>query len=157
MDQNQSRMRLEIRVVRPDELPSILDLYQHLHETDIPLPGENVILGVWDEIIQDPKIQLLVADFEGRLVSSCILTIIPNLTRGARPYGIIENVVTHADYRQQGIGTQLLRHVLEIAWENSCYKVMLLTGSKQETVFRFYERAGFVRGVKTGFVAFPEK
>jgi GNAT superfamily N-acetyltransferase len=127
-----------------------------LHEIDIPLPSENVIRKVWDEIILDPKIQLLVADFEGELVCSCILTIIPNLTRGAKPYGLIENVVTRAEVRQQGIGTQLLRHALQIAWEKDCYKVLLLTGSKREEVLRFYEGAGFVGGVKTGFIAYPE-
>ena len=147
---------IEFRTARPDELSAILDLYQHLHETDIPLPSENVIRKVWDEIIYDPKIQLFVADFEGKLVCSCILTIIPNLTRGAKPYGLIENVVTRPEYRQQGIGTQLLRHALQIAWEKNCYKVMLLTGSKQGEVLHFYERAGFVRGVKTGFIAYPE-
>ena len=157
MDQTQSRKNLKFRTVRPDELSAILVLYQHLHETDIPMPGENVIRSVWDEIIHDPKIQLFVADFEDKLVSSCILTIIPNLTRGARPYGIIENVVTHAEYRRQGISTNLLRHTLQKAWEKDCYKVMLLTGPKQETVLRFYERAGFARGVKTGFIAYPEK
>jgi hypothetical protein len=33
---------------------------------------------------------------------------------------------------------------------------MLLTGRKQEETLRFYERAGFQRGVKTGFVAKPD-
>ena len=32
---------------------------------------------------------------------------------------------------------------------------MLLTGSKNESTLRFYEKTGFERGVKTGFVARP--
>jgi GNAT superfamily N-acetyltransferase len=151
-----NQRNIKFRTVKPDELSALLDLYQHLHKTDLPLPDENTIQKVWDEIINDPKITLYVADLENKLVSSCILSIIPNLTRGASPYGVIENVVVHEDYRQRGIGKKLLKHALQTAWDNNCYKVMLLTGSKQEKVFRFYERAGFVRGVKTGFIAYPE-
>jgi GNAT superfamily N-acetyltransferase len=83
------------------------------------------------------------------------LIVIPNLTRGARPYGLIENVVTHPEYRKQGIGSNLLRYALRLAWEKQCYKVMLLTGRKQEETLRFYESVGFQRGIKTGFVAKP--
>lgn len=79
-----------------------------------------------------PRLSLLVAEADGVLVGSCFLAMIPNLTRGARPYGLIENVVTHAGYRKQGIGTGLLRRALKIAWGQDCYKVMLLIGLKRE-------------------------
>ena len=79
------------------------------------------------------------------------------MTRGARPYGIIENVVTHPDDRRQGIGTLVLNYALNLAWQQDCYKVMLLTSSKREETLHFYERAGFKRGVKTGFIALPPK
>jgi GNAT superfamily N-acetyltransferase len=81
--------------------------------------------------------------------------IILNLTRGARPYGLIENVVTHPDWRRRGIGTRILKSSLELAWEQDCYKVMLLTGRKDEATLRFYQEAGFEAGVKTGFIAKP--
>ena len=49
----------------------------------------------------------------------------------------------------------MLQHALDIAGSQNCYKVMLMTGSKQESTLRFYEGAGLVRGEKTGFVARP--
>ena len=58
---------------------------------------------------------------------------------------MIENVVTHADYRRMGLGQRVLAHALGIAWQ------LLATGSKQETTLRFYEEAGFQRGGKTYF------
>lgn len=149
-------MNLNFRTVSRHELPALLELYRHLHAVDVPLPAEDQIQQVWDDIVTDPKLYCLVGEGEGKFITSCILAIIPNLTRGARPYGLIENVVTHAAYRQKGIGTKLLRYTLQLAWEKNCYKVMLLTGSKREETLRFYEQAGFRKGVKTGFIATPE-
>ena len=75
----------------------------------------------------------LIGRLGGKSITSCVLTIIPNLTRGGRPYALVENVVTHAEYRRQGIGTRLLHAALQSAWERGCYKVMLSTGSKRES------------------------
>ena len=148
---------MHIRETKSHELSGILALYAHLHAADEPLPDAATVTQVWDDICRDPKLHCLAAEMDGVFVASCILAIIPNLTRGARPYGLIENVITHADYRRQGIGTALLRHALDVAWEHNCYKVMLLTGRKDEGVFCFYEKAGFLRDVKTGFIAYPDK
>lgn len=138
-------------------MPALLKLYEHLHATEEPLPEAATVAQVWNELYTDPKLHCFVATADEKPVASCILAIIPNLTRGARPYGLIENVVTHAEYRRRGVGTALLRHALAVAWEHNCYKVMLLTGRKDESVLRFYEKAGFRQGVKTGFIAYPDQ
>jgi GNAT superfamily N-acetyltransferase len=146
-----------IRAIERHELSALLDLYRHLHATDAPLPADNILWQVWDGILRDPKIHVFVAELDGSLIASCTLTVIPNLTRGARPYGLIENVVTHPAHRRKGLGTRMLRRALQVAWEQNCYKVMLLTGSKSEGTWRFYEQAGFRRGIKTGFMATPDQ
>jgi GNAT superfamily N-acetyltransferase len=148
-------MNANIRCAHQDELDNLLNLYQHLHANDALLPENSTLHQVWEDILSDPRVNCLVADLGGVLVGSCVLVLVPNLTRGARPYGLIENVVTHADYRRKGIATRLLHHALQIAWDKNCYKVMLLTGSKSEGIHQFYEQAGFTKGDKTGFVARP--
>jgi len=142
-----------IRKIRQDELPSLLSLYRHLHPSDPELAVTTDVEHLWRRIFADSQSHYLVADVAGQIVSSCTLAIILNLTRGARPYGLIENVVTHPDFRRRGIGTRMLQSALELAWEQDCYKVMLLTGRKDEATLRFYQQAGFEAGVKTGFVA----
>ena len=57
----------------------------------------------------------------------CTVTVVPNLTRGCQPYGLIENVVTHAEHRQRGYGKAVLAEALALAWSQGCYKVMLMT------------------------------
>jgi GNAT superfamily N-acetyltransferase len=145
-----------IRSARPDELDALLDLYHYLHTEDATLPPRPQLEALWKSIQDDPAVRYFVAELDGRIVSTCNLTIIPNLTRGTRPFGVIENVVTHADYRRRGIATAILRHALDTAWSAGCYKVMLMTGRKDPTTLRFYEQAGFKPGVKTAFIATRE-
>ena len=106
---------------------------------------------MWKDILDDPSQHYLVAEADGRLVSSCVIVIINNLTRGARPYALIENMVTHEGYRNKRYGTRLLKKALEIARDKGCYKVMLMSGRGEDTL-EFYEKAGFERGKKTGFI-----
>jgi GNAT superfamily N-acetyltransferase len=146
---------VQIRPIKLTEMPELLALYTHLHPLDAPLPAQETLQALWDQIMADPRLHYIVAEAQGQLVASCTLTIIPNLTRGARPYGLIENVVTHAAYRRRGIGAQVLRAALSQAWQEHCYKVLLLTGSQAEATLRFYQQAGFKRGIKTGFIATP--
>ena len=141
-----------IRAVRESELTQLLDLYKHLHAEDFPLPPQDQLLVIWRSICANPNVTYIVADAGGSLVASCVLAVIPNLTRGARPYALIENVVTHSNYRKQGLGTAVLHHAVEIARTRGCYKVMLMTGSKRPETLRFYEHAGFTPKTKTSFV-----
>ena len=144
---------IEIGLAEVSDLPELLGLYRFLNPDDPVLEVDGALLDHWIAILYNPALHYVVARADGKVVATCALTVIPNLTRSARSYGLIENVVTHPDYRKRGIATQVLQHALSIAWSQNCYKVMLLTGSKQESTMRFYEGAGFVRGDKTGFVA----
>lgn len=144
-----------VRLIQFNELGKLLELYKHLNKDDPKIIVDESIKKLWNDIYEDPNTFYIVVDINGEIVSSCMLIIIRNLTRNARPFGLIENVVTHSNYRKKGYGRKVLSKALEIAWEMNCYKVMLLTGSKKEETLRFYENAGFKRGEKTGFISKP--
>lgn len=145
-----ARMSEIVRYIQKHELRELLALYKYLNKDD-PTVAENAELrSLWKEILEDKGQHYLVAEVDGKIVSSCVMVVIKNLTRGANPYALIENVVTHPDYRNKGIGTKLLKKAQEIAKEKGCYKIMLLTGRK--SAIPFYENAGFERKSKTGFI-----
>ena len=93
--------------------------------------------------MQDKNHHIIVNVIEGRIVSSCVCVIIPNLTRNIRPYAFVENVVTNYEYRGRGYATECLNYAKEIAKKENCYKMMLLTSSKKESTIKFYENAGY--------------
>lgn len=145
--------QIHFRAVRRDDLAALLELFVHLNPENAARPEDALLQPAWEQILSDPNIHCFVAEAEEVLTGSCLLAVVPNLTRGARAFGVIENVVTHRDYRRQGIGRRLMRRALQTAWDAGCYKVMLLSGAGREEAHRFYEGLGFTRDGKIGFVA----
>lgn len=140
-----------IREARYHDLKEILELYLFLHETDVPEETEQLKM-TWDNIINDENHHLIVCEVDGKVAASCVCVIIPNLTRNVRPYAFIENVVTHKDYRGKGYATACLNYAKKIAEKNNCYKMMLLTGSKEPEILNFYKNAGYNSSDKTAFI-----
>lgn len=142
---------MSVREIRANELHALLELYLHLHESKIP-DNTEYLERTWQTITEDKNHHIFVAEENGQLVSSCVCVIIPNLTRGVRPYAFVENVVTHKDYRNRGFATAVLEKAKQTAIDCNCYKMMLLTGAKDAETLRFYQKAGYNSGDKTAFI-----
>lgn len=140
-----------IREITNADFDGLMTLYMQLHGNPFPEKSDEVI-ALWDGILADPNHHIIVAEEDGKIVSSCVCVIIPNLTHGQQPYAFIENVVTDEAYRKRGLATACLNFAKEIALKENCYKMMLLTGSKSESTLNFYERAGYNRNDKTAFI-----
>ncbi|MBP5414863.1 MAG: GNAT family N-acetyltransferase [Lachnospiraceae bacterium] len=140
-----------IREARREDLKEILELYLFLHEESVPKMDEH-LKETWDQIMEDENHHLIVNEIDGKIVSSCVCVIIPNLTRNVRPYAFVENVVTHADHRKKGYAGECLEYAKGIAEQANCYKMMLLTGSKRAETLNFYENAGYNSSDKTAFI-----
>ncbi len=140
-----------IREITAADLDGLMTLYMQLHGNPFPEKDERV-MGVWNSILSDPNHHIIVAEEDGRIVSTCVCVIVPNLTHEQRPHAVVENVVTDSAYRNRGLATACLDYARDIARRENCYKIMLMTGSKLESTLRFYERAGYNRNDKTGFI-----
>ena len=116
------------------------------HLTQFP-PKEEQDMDLWCNLLvkfeQDKYMHLLVVEEDGKVVSSVQMAIIQNLTHNVRPFAVIENVVTHSDYRNRGYASALLEKASEIAKEFKCYKVFLETGSNKESTLNFYRNNDF--------------
>lgn len=141
---------MQIRLVKRTEYDQLLDLMRQLNPSD-PEASE-IELQVFKEIINSKYLELIVAEDGGALLGSCYINVIPNITRGGRPYAVIENVVTDTAHRNRGIGKSLLDHAVGLSWERNCYKVMLMSGRTESAVHAFYKKCGFNADEKQAYI-----
>lgn len=140
-----------IREITENDFDGLMKLYMELHNNPFPEKDDKV-MSVWKRILDDKDHHIIVADEKGIIAASCVCVIIPNLTHGQRPYAFIENVVTSEKYRRKGLATACLDYARDIAVSHNCYKMMLMTGSKEQGILSFYEKAGYNSSDKTAFI-----
>ncbi|MET0343228.1 MAG: GNAT family N-acetyltransferase [Polyangiales bacterium] len=140
-----------VRPLEEHDLPALLALYEQLHlADDAHAPGSA--LAVWRHILTQPWIVHLGVFAGETLAAACHAVIVPNLTHGARPYAIIEGVITHDAHRRQGHGATAMRALIARCWDAGCYKVSLTSSVKRAEAHAFYRRLGFTTGNKHAFV-----
>jgi ribosomal protein S18 acetylase RimI-like enzyme len=132
------------RTATGDDLPALLSLYAELHPGD-PRLTDEVAHEVWRRISTQAGRTILVAEdgAAGAVVGTVDCTVLPNLTRGARPFMLVENVVVAEAARRRGVGSALFDAVLALAEGNGCYKIQLLSRATRDEAHEFYEAQGF--------------
>jgi GNAT superfamily N-acetyltransferase len=142
------------RTAVESDFDSIMRLYRQLQPHD-PVLTDGSDRAAFERILSTDGLHLFVLDLDGRVVATTYLNVIPNITRSASPYAVIENVVVEESLRGTGIGKRIMAGTLEAAWAAGCYKAMLLTGSRRESTHGFYRACGFSGDEKTGYLARP--
>jgi len=140
-----------IRIATIEDLTGVLKLYKELRPLDAEL-SHDFATERWAEIINDLQTFIVVAEIAGELASTCALSINKSIANGARPFAIIEHVITADRFRRQGLSRRVLEFAISLAWENNCCKVMLLSGEQLTMAHSLYESVGFQSGIEKGFV-----
>ena len=135
-------MPITVRAASEADLAALLALYAELHPGDPPLPSD-VAGQIWADIQAQGGRTILVALAGGAVAGTVDCTILPNLTRGGRPFMQVENVVVAQAHRRRGVGTALLAAAVTLARSRGCYKAQLLSRTDRTQAHRFYEACGF--------------
>jgi len=131
------------------DVPALLALYAELHPDD-PEPTTQAAVGAWRAIEAQAGRVVFLAESDGVAVGTIDCATLPNLTRGARSFMLVENVVVAAGYRRSGVGAALLAAAVALARHTHCYKIQLLSRAGREAAHAFYESLGF-RAVAQGY------
>ena len=136
------------------DFDGIVRLYRQLHPEDAVL-RDGSDAAAFGQILDSPGLRLFVLEVDGGVAATTYLNIVPNLTRSASPYAVIENVVVEETLRGTGLGKQIMAGTLQAAWDAGCYKAMLLTGSRTPGTHAFYRACGFSADAKQAYLARP--
>lgn len=139
---------ITVRKAAKTDLDGILALYSQLYDKSIT-PDEDIISS-WEKLMSYDNIHMIAAEQNGVLISTCCCTIIPSVTHNARPFALVEYVVTDKSHHRTGAGKACLDYAKQLAIKQNCYKIMLITGRK--TAHAFYKSCGYKSDGKTAFV-----
>jgi GNAT superfamily N-acetyltransferase len=140
------------RLARFSDLTLLLSLFEVSEVSAVAQPRQRAE-RIWQETLTRPGVRVFVSDERDRLAASCMLIIAPNLLRGGRCHGFLENVVTHPELRGRGHGKAVVMAALEHAWAADCHHVLMQSGRADPRVHAFYERLGFKPGLRVAYVA----
>ncbi len=141
-----------VRKVQEDDLEGLLKLYAQLHENDDMPVIDEAISTMWNNILNTPHHHVIVAEDDGVLAATCSITVIPNISRGARPYAIVENVATDKERRNKGYARACLNHAEQIALDAGCYKMSLTTRPANEAAKTLYSKLGYSGDLRQAYV-----
>jgi GNAT superfamily N-acetyltransferase len=107
-------------------------------------PLDPAYAEAFAEIDANPQQLLLVADEDGAVVGTLLLTCIRQIHHRGGRTAEIESVHVAPGRRGQGIGTQLVRWSVEEARRRGCFRMQLTSNKARVDAHRLYARLGFV-------------
>jgi len=147
-----SRAMPVARLACASDLPSLLALFDVSEVSAVAQPRERVE-SIWREILAQQGVRVFVSADRDRIAATCMLVTAPNLLRGGRRHGFLENVVTHPELRGRGHGKAVVQAALEHAWATDCHHVLVQSGRADPGAHALYEGLGFRPGLRVAYVA----
>jgi len=136
---------MEIRRATLEDLPTVLQLLlggQVTRSDELPLDAP-CYADALREMQASANSATWVAEEGGRVVGTFMLTFIRHLLRRGTLVAQVEAVHVAASERGRGVGSEMMRWVIEEARRRGCSRVQLTSNKSRKDAHRFYERLGF--------------
>lgn len=137
-------MKKQISIARLNDLPELIELLNDLFTQDIEfIPDlEKQKMGL-EAIINNPGIgEILVIKGDNRILGMVSLLYSISTALGGK-VAILEDMIVHKDYRQKGLGKELLGEAIRFSKERNCLRLTLLTDFNNDVAIQFYQQFGF--------------
>ncbi|MGI5521331.1 GNAT family N-acetyltransferase [Micromonospora sp. CA-259024] len=132
-----------VRAAVPEDDPEQVFALLWQLAPDDSRPDPARLATAWRDLHAQAGRRLLLAVAGDTFVGTLDALVAPNLTRGARPYMLVENMVVAAEWRRRGVARALMAAALEEAATADCYKIQLLSNARRTDAHQFYAAVGF--------------
>lgn len=148
---------MRVRLATEADLPAVLRLLLEDRATlsDELGPDAPCYRDALREMQASGNSATWVAEAEGRLVGTFMLTFTRHLMRRGTLVAEIESVRVDAGHRRRGIGEQMVRWAIAEARRRGCSRIQLTSNKSRKDAHRFYERLGFVASHEGMKLALP--
>ena len=142
-----SEKEIIFRIATKADLPSIVrlladdDLGSLRERNEDPLPKSYNL--AYDQINKDSNHELIVAALNGEVIGTLHLMFLPSISYQGGLRAQIESVRIDTPYQSQGIGSEMMKWVIERSSVRGAHIVQLTTHKSRHDAHRFYERLGF--------------
>ena len=140
--------KVVFRLAKREDMPSIVcmlaedDLGSQRERYEESLPDSYY--AAFEKIDNDSNHELIVAEMDGEVVGTLHLIFIPSVSYQGGLRAQVESVRVDGKYRSQGIGSEMMKWVIELAKGRGAHLVQLTTHRSREDAHRFYEKLGFI-------------
>jgi len=137
-------MKKEISIANINDLPELIELLNDLFTQDIEfVPDVKKQKAGLEAIINNPEIgEILVLKEDGNILGMVSLLYSISTALGGK-VAILEDLIIHKDYRQMGLGKELLGEAIRFSKERNCLRLTLLTDFNNDAAINFYQKFGF--------------
>ncbi len=136
---------MHVRRAVEADLPGILRLLLDDRATpsdELP-PDSPCYLAALREMQASEENGTYVAEVDGRLVGTFMLTFIRHLLRRGSLVAQVEAVRVDAPLRGRGHGAAMMRWVIDESRRRGCSRIQLTSNKSRKAAHRFYARLGF--------------
>jgi ribosomal protein S18 acetylase RimI-like enzyme len=139
-----SKSKIKARDATTEDAGGIHGLARELAETvgDEP-PTEEATRTRLEELLDEPRARVLVAENEAGIVGGASFWIKPDLAHGDTVIEVPMLVVAE-DHRRAGVGKLLMEEVRNVASDNGASQIELVATRANVTARAFYRSLGFV-------------
>lgn len=131
---------ISIRELTIDDLDGLIELLKQLW-IDQKIDRESVKKIIGNGLQNNYQIYICATDL-GKLIGYCSLTIKNNLWMSAN-LGYVDELVVDSEYRNRGIGKQLMSEIENIAKSHGCKRLELDSAFHRTNAHEFYDKLGF--------------
>ena len=142
---------MKFRLAKLQDLDYLINL---LHNDDLGKNRESVNKSALlsykkalENILEDPNAQLILGidedEDKDKIIAMAQVDFLTYLTYQGGMRAQIEGVRVDETYRGQGLGKQLINHIVDVARNKGCHMVQLTTNKLRPNAIKFYENLGF--------------